>query len=124
MACRVLGRMYMGRLVVHRQRALGAFALKYHCFFGKDREAFMKVLEETPLVDRPQLPSDCTLKNGERVTVELGEQGSCFFVAVYLESRTIVTPTVEVLPGDSAYTIETDFDRYLGLSLRVVPGVE
>lgn len=112
----------MGHLTVERQRALGAFALKYHCFFGKEREAFMQVLEQTPLAQRPQLASDCTLKNGERVTVELGEQGTCFFVAVYLESRTIVTPLVEVLPGDHTYVIETDFDRYLGLSLRVVPG--
>lgn len=114
----------MGRLILQRQRALGAFALKYHCFFGRDRETFMRILEETPLSDRTQLPSDCTLRNGERVTVELGEQGSCFFVAVYLESRNIVTPVVVVPPGDSEYTIETDFDRYLGLSLRIVPGIE
>lgn len=112
----------MGRLIVHRERALGAFALKYHCFFGQDREAFMQALEQVPMDERAQLPSDCTLKNGERVTVELGERGTCFFVAVYLESRTIVTPAVEVPPGDSVYTIVTNFDRYLGLSLRVEPG--
>ena len=112
----------MGRLIVHRERALGAFALKYHCFFGKDREAFLGLLEQTPLEERARIPSDCTLKNGEHVTVELGEQGTCFFVAVYLESRNIVTPLVEVPPGDSLYTIVTDFDRYLGLSLRVERG--
>lgn len=114
----------MGRLIVERQRALGAFALKYYCFFGQDREAFMQVLEGTPLPQRSQLPSDCTLKNGERVTVEMGERGICFFVAVYLESRTIVTPLVEVLPGDHTYIIKTDFDHYLGLSLRIEPGDE
>ena len=114
----------MGQLTLLRRRALGAFALKYHCFFGCDRDTFMKVLEKTPMELRPQLPSDCTLKNGERVTVELGEQGTCFFVAVYLESRTIVTPSVEVPPGDFTYVIETDFDKYRGLSLRLEPAEE
>ena len=114
----------MGCLTLLRQRALGAFALKYHCFFGKNREMFVKTVENMPREERMLIPSDCALRNGERVKVELSEQGISFFVAVYLESRTVVTPVVEVPAGDSAYTIITEFDKYLGLSLRVETGLQ
>lgn len=114
----------MGTLTLLRQRALGGFALKYHCFFDRDREIFLRGLEQTPMEKRQQIPSDCTLKNGERVKVALNDQGISFFVVVYLESRTIVTPLVTAPPGDSAYTIVTDFDKYRGLSLRIVTGLQ
>lgn len=114
----------MGTLTLLRQRALGGFALQYHCFFGRSRETFLRGLEQTPMEERRQIPSDCTLKNGERVKVELGDAGITFFVVVYLESRTIVTPEIQVPPGDSAYTIVTDFDRYRGLCVQIVQGLQ
>ena len=119
-----MGEDAMGTLTLLRQRALGGFALKYHCFFGRDRETFLRGLEQTPMEKRQQIPSDCTLKNGERVHVSLDDQGISFFVAVYLESRTIVTPLITVPPRDSDYTIVTDFDKYRGLSVQIVSGLQ
>ncbi len=105
----------MRKLILHRQRALAAFAIRYHCFLNRAPQA---------VVHGASVDSDFSLRNGESVSRKIIEEGGSFRVAAYLESRAVIPDTVIIPHGtdDAEYTIITDFDHYLGLSLRVVPG--
>lgn len=106
----------MRQLILNRERALGAFGIKYYCFFNRDPQSIEAIPDDEAIAH-----SDFSLRNGETVRARLDDLENSFFVVVFLKSRRIVTPTI-VIPagGDSfAYTIHSDFDKYTGLHVRV-----
>lgn len=111
----------MRKLILHRQRALIAFALKYYCVTGQDRAAFMARLpQEKAAAWAGQSPFP-SLRNGETITIDLPETGGSFFVAVFLEDRSIVTEPVVIGPGteDVEYMILTDRAPYKGMGVAL-----
>lgn len=113
----------MRHLILHRQRALACFAMKYCCILNRDREAFLRSPEgQDPLA---LLGSGIgpVLRNGETVSIDIGDGGCTFFVAACLDGRNLVTDEVVIPPGteDAAYVIRTDYDGYKRLSICVVP---
>lgn len=106
----------MRQLILNRERALGAFGIKYYCYFNRDPE-FLEAISD----DEAIALSDFSLRNGETVRARLDELENCFFVVVFLESRRIVTPPILIPAGEDSftYTIHSDFDKYTGLHVRV-----
>lgn len=111
----------MRHLILHRQRALIGFALKYYCIMGGDREAFMKSLAWEKAAALAGESRHRALRNGETITVELPQAGGSFFVAVFLEDRSIVTDPVVIGPGeaDAEYVILTDRAPYKGMGIAL-----
>lgn len=109
----------MRHLILHRQRALIAFALKYYCVMSGDREGFLAALARER--EAAQNGAYRALRNGETITVELPEDEASFFVAVFLEGRSIVTDPVPIPPGteDVEYVILTDRAPYKGMGIAL-----
>ena len=114
----------MRHLILHRQRALACFAIKYHCILNQDREAFLCRLQRQDPLALLEEASEYMLRNGETISIDIScEERSAFFVAVYLEKRNIVTQEIIIEPGgrDVSYEIRTDYDGNRRLDIGIVP---
>ena len=113
----------MRHLIVHRERALACFAMKYHCIVGRDRETF---LQELARQDQPVHLWDGSfpvLGNGQTLSIEIGAEGCTFFVVACLDGRDLATEEVTVGPGhgDVSYVVRTDYDGNRRLGIRLLP---
>ena len=110
----------MRKLIVHRERALACFAMKYHCVVGEDREEFLRRLAEEEEPIHLWNSGGYTLRNGERIAIPIGTEGGRFFVVACLDGRVISTETLLVPPGeeDAECTVFTDFDGNKRLGIR------
>lgn len=111
----------MRHLILHRQRALIGFALKYYCVLGGDRAGFLARLDQERAAAQAGESVHPSLRNGDTIVLDLPEEGGSFFVAVFLEDRSIVTDPILVEPGreDVAYGILTDRIPYKGMVIAV-----
>lgn len=114
----------MRKLIVHRERALACFAMKYHCVVDRDREEFLRALAEEEGSIHLWDEGDHALKNGQTISIELGEGRCTFFVVACLDGRDMATETVVIGPGgeDVYFTVVTDYDGNRRLAIRVEPG--
>lgn len=113
----------MRNLILHRQKALACFAMKYHCIVNEDREAFLRELAASDQPVHLFDQTDRALRNGETITLPIPEEGCRFFVVACLNGWDLPTEDVVVPPGtsDVRYTVVTDFDGNRSLSLRILP---
>jgi hypothetical protein len=104
----------MRQLILHRERALAGFALLHYAVLDRDKTEFLRQQDQKPYTCRPEWGGDFALRNGETRRVELDEGEHTLFVAVYLESRRIITETMTIPAGneDAKFTIFTEFDGY------------
>ena len=112
----------MRNLIIHRERALAAFALSYHIHVNRDREEHLRALEA--MADpRLEARGDYALKNGQTLKIPMDESGGSFFVGIYTQEKNHVSLPVPVPPGheDAAFRIITDFDGNKRLSFRLAP---
>ena len=113
----------MRTLTITRERALAAFGMKYHIFTGGSREEFLALLEKLPMEQRKNIQPDFSLNNGQTVRFQLPEDATAtFFVALFTDSRNIVTNEVIVPPGqeDVHFIIKTLYDGYHQMNLSIV----
>lgn len=113
----------MRQLTVHRERALACFAMKYHCILNRDRGEFLTGLAGR---DRRELlgwESEHMLRNGETISIPIGEEAGSFFAAVCLEGKDLATEAAAYPAGceDLRYVIRTDYDGYRRLRLTLAP---
>lgn len=110
----------MRNLIVHRERALACFAMKYHVIVNEDREAFLRRLAEEEGSIHLWNSGGYALRNGETVSIPLGEEGGRFFVVACLDGRDIATDPISVPAGaeDVRCTVFTDFDGNKRLAIR------
>lgn len=112
----------MRNLVIHRERALAAFALTYFIHVDRDREQHLRDLAE---MQDPRLEArgDYGLKNGQTVKIPIEETGTRFFVGIYTQEKNHVSLQVPVEQGteDVYFKIVTDFDGNKRLSFRIEP---
>ena len=91
----------MRHLIVHRERALACFAMKYDCVLDREQADFLAELEgkdrEELMLNAPGVP----MRNGETITIELDEGEHRFFAAACLESRTMTTNDLTIPAGDA-----------------------
>lgn len=111
----------MRHLILRRERALACFATKYDCVLNRDRGEFLDWLAGR---DLPQLMVQgvgTPLRNGETVTLDIGEESTTFFVAAYLEKRALVTQAADIPAGDEdvCYVVRTDYDGFRRLQLTL-----
>lgn len=111
----------MRHLILRRERALACFATKYDCVLNRDREAFLDWLTGQELQQLMLQGVGTPLRNGETVTLDIGEEAATFFVAAYLEKRTLITETAEIPAGtqDVRYVVRTDYDGFRRLQLTL-----
>ena len=111
----------MRHLILHRERALACFATKYDCVLNRDRGEFLDWLAGQELPQLMVQGVGTPLRNGETVTLDIGEEAATFFVAVYLEKRALVTETAEIPAGDGdvRYVVRTDYDGFRRLRLTL-----
>lgn len=111
----------MRHLILHRQRALIGFALNYYCVLGSDREGFLARLDQEKAAAQAGESIHPRLRNGDTIVLDLPDQGGSFFVAVFLEDRSIVTEPITIGPGseDVAYGILTDRIPYKGMVIAL-----
>lgn len=113
----------MRKLILHRQKALACFAMKYHCIVNQDKECFLRELaaldQPVHLIDE----TDFALRNGETIALPLSEDGCRFFVVACLNGWDLPTNEIVVEPGtdDVFYTVVTDFDGNRRLRIYVEP---
>ncbi len=110
----------MRNLVIHRERALAAFALTYYIHLNRDRDQHLQALQQ--MADpRLEARGDYGLKNGQTVKIPIGEEGTRFFVGIYTQEKNHVSLQVPVEPGkeDVYFQIVTDFDGNKRLSFRI-----
>lgn len=114
----------MRKLIVHRERALACFAMKYHCVVGRDREAFLRELASEEKSVHLWGETDRALKNGQTISLEVGEGATTLFVVACLDGRDMATEELAIPPGgeDRAFTVVTDYDGNRRLAIRLVPG--
>lgn len=110
----------MRKLIVYRERALACFAMKYHCIVNEDREGFLRRLGEEDASIHLWNDGGYTLRNGETISIPIGEEGCAFFVVACLDGRDLATETIVVPPGeeDAVCTVFTDFDGNKKLDIR------
>lgn len=113
----------MRKLIVHRQRALAMFAMKYHCVLDRERETFLAELKEREEPVHLWDETEGTLANGQTVSFDIGEGEHTLFVVACLEGRDLATETVAIPAGtaDTAYVVVTDYDGNRRLGLRLLP---
>ena len=116
----------MRKLIVHRERALACFAMKYHCIVNEDREEFLRCLGEEDASIHLWNSRGYSLRNGERISIPIGEEGCRFFVLACLDGRDIATETLFVPAGeeDAFCTVFTDFDGNKKLGIRAELNIE
>lgn len=112
----------MRHLILRRERALACFATPYDCVLNRDREEFLAWLEGQELQTLMMQGVGTPVRNGETITLEIGEEAGGFFVAAYLEKRALVTEAAEIPAGDQdvRYVVRTQYDgfRRLGIVLE------
>ena len=110
----------MRKLIVHRERALACFAMKYHCIVNEDREEFLRRLGEEDASIHLWNSRGYSLRNGERISISMGKEGCSFFVVACLDGRDLATETILIPPGeeDAECTVFTDFDGNRKLGIR------
>lgn len=112
----------MRNLIIHRERALAAFALSYHIHVNRDREEHLRELDG---MSDPRLEAhgDYALRNGQTLKLPMEETGGSFFVGIYTQEKNHVSLPVPVPAGseDVAFRIITDFDGNKRLSFRIAP---
>lgn len=112
----------MRHLILRRERALACFATPYDCVLNRDREEFLAWLEGEQLQSLMVQGVGTPVRNGETVTLDIGEEAAAFFVAAYLEKRALVTEAAEIPAGDQdvRYVVRTQYDgfRRLGITLE------
>ena len=113
----------MRHLIIHRERSLVGFALNYYCVLGQDRDAFLQELPERNASARRGVASDYPLRNGQTVSIDIGNDALSFFIAVYLDGRSIVTAPISIAAGsdDAVFAILTQAVPYKGMEIAVVP---
>lgn len=112
----------MRELIIHRERALAAFALTYYVHINRDREAHLRALEA--MADpRLEARGDYGLRNGQTLRIPMDQEGGSFFIGIYTQEKNHVSLPVPVPPGeaDIAFRIITDFDGNKRLSFRIAP---
>lgn len=114
----------MRQLIVHRERALACFAMKYHCILNRDRGEFLAWLEGQDRQALLEWESEHMLRNGETIAIPVGEEAGSLLAAVCLEGRDLVTEAVAYPAGseDLRYVIRTDYDGCRRLQLTLEPG--
>ncbi len=113
----------MRHLIVHRERALACFAMKYDCVLDREQADFLAELKgkdrEELMLNAPGVP----MRNGETITIELDEGEHRFFAAACLESRTMTTNDLTIPAGDAdaEITVRTDYngDRKLEITAEL-----
>ena len=113
----------MRHLIVHRERALAYFAMKYDCVLDREQADFLAELEGKDrgelMLNAPGVP----MRNGETITIELDEGEHRVFVAACLESRTMTTNDLTIPAGDAdaEITVRTDYngDRKLEITAEL-----
>lgn len=105
----------MRRLIIHRQRALMAFGIRYYCVLDRDREEYLKDLEAR------REPMGVPVENGGNAVLEMDAGAHSFFVVAPRESRPIITGEIPVPPGeeDAVFAILTDMRQ--GMRIAVTP---
>ena len=113
----------MRRLVIHRERALACFAMKYHCIVGRERERFLEELSKQGPGVHLWDGDEPTLQNGQTIGIVIGEEPVSFFVVACLDGWDLATEevTIPAGEGDVYFTVRTDFDGDKRLSLQLIP---
>lgn len=110
----------MRYLILHRERALAAFALTYYCHLNRDRTVHMEALEQ---MAEPRLEArgDYGLKNGQTIKIPISQEENQFFIGIYTQQKNHVSGSVPIPAGetDVAYRILTDYDGDKRLSFRI-----
>ena len=112
----------MRNLIIHRERALAAFALTYYVHVNQNREQH---LQDLAAMADPRLEArgDYGLSNGGTVKIPIDEGENRFFIGIYTQEKNHVSQEVPIGPGtgDVSFKIITDFDGNKRLSFRVAP---
>lgn len=113
----------MRQLILRRERALACFAMKYHCILNRDRTEFLAGLEGRDRQELLEWASEHMLRNGETISIPIGEEAGSFFAVVCLENRALATEAAAFPAGgeDLRYVIRTDYDGYRRLRLTLAP---
>lgn len=110
----------MRTLFLYRERALAAFALTYYCHMNRDREAHLSSL--SAMAD-PRLSArgDYGIRNGQTIAIPIENTENRFFVGIYTQEKSIVTPEILIPAGseDVYYKIITDYDGNKRIDFRV-----
>lgn len=110
----------MRYLILHRERALAAFALTYYCHLNRDRQ---KHMEDLSHMSDPRLEAqgDYGLKNGQTLKIPIDETEGQFFMGIYTQTKNHVSGQVPIPAGteDVAYRIITDYDGDKRLAFRI-----
>ena len=102
----------MRHLIVHRERALACFAMKYDCILDTEQAEFLASLEGKDRNELMMNGAGVPMRNGETVSIELDEGEHRFFAAVCLESRTMTTNDLTIPAGDAdvEVAVRTDYN--------------
>lgn len=113
----------MRRLIIHRERALACFAMKYHCMINRDREEFLAQLREDTQPVHLWDEGEYALSNGQTISIPIEDRGCRFFVVACLDGRDLATDEVVVPPGegDVSCLVRTDYDGNRRLGIRLIP---
>ena len=113
----------MRRLIIHRERALACFAMKYHCIVNRDREEFLARLREEAQPVHLWDETEYALSNGQTVSIPIEDGGCRFFVVACLDGRDLATDEIAVVPGeeDVSFVVRTDYDGNRRLGIRLIP---
>jgi hypothetical protein len=113
----------MRQLILHRQRALACFALRYHCILNEERASFLAKLTQRDNLELMGEVSDYVLRNGETIAIPIDEGENTFFAAIYLEKKQLATEPVVIAPGteDVRYQIVTDFNGANQMTISIAP---
>lgn len=111
----------MRHLILRRERALACFATKYDCVVNRDRGEFLDWLTGQDLPRLMLQGVGVPVRNGETVTLDIGEEAATFFVAAYLEKRVLITEAAEIPAGeqDVRFVVRTEYDGYRRLTLTL-----
>lgn len=110
----------MRNLIIHRERALAAFALTYYVHVNKNREEHLSAL--SAMADpRLEARGDYGLRNGMTVKIPIDQGENWFFVGIYTQEKNHVSQQVPIGAGteDVSFKIITDFDGNKRLSFRI-----
>ncbi len=108
----------MRYLTIQRERALACFAMKYACILNQPQEQFVADNEARTLEEG--LGNWPTLRNGECIRIEIGEEETTFFAALQTEHKLMVTPVITIEAGteNAEILVQTEFDGNRKLSLN------
>lgn len=113
----------MRQLIVHRERALACFAMKYHCIVNRDREEFLAQLREDTQSVHLWNEREYALSNGQTISIPIEDHGCRFFVVACLDGRDLATEEAAVDTGceDVSFIVRTEYDGNRKLGIRLAP---